>query len=86
MELGTVGMAAFFTVLIAAMLRAAFRGGGINAAMLAGSAGFLLLCASDNALATPAYFPLLIVTMLRPPHFAPEEMAGFAFRFKKVAV
>lgn len=85
-ELGTVGMAAFFTVLIAAMLRAAFRGGGINAAMLAGSAGFLLLCASDNALATPAYFPLLIVTMLRPPHFAPEETAGVAFRFKKVVV
>lgn len=80
-ELGVLGMVVVFLALAIALLRAALRGGRVNGTALAGSAGFLLLCVSDNALATPAYFPLLIVTMLCAPPYredAPFSNKGLA--------
>ena len=66
-ELGAIGAALFYLMMTAAMLRGAWRGGSFNVTALAAWIGFLLLSHSDNALATPAYFPLLIVCFLPKP-------------------
>ncbi|WP_156139720.1 O-antigen ligase family protein [Sphingomonas sp. 35-24ZXX] len=63
-ELGAIGMILFFIFMSIAMMRGAMRTGAINWTVIAAWGGFLLNARSDNALATPAYFPLLIVCML----------------------
>lgn len=72
-ELGYVGMVMFFVLMTIAMVRSAVRSGSINWTLIAAWAAFLLNAHTDNALATPAYFPLLIVCML--PVFAEYRSA-----------
>ncbi|WP_294355627.1 O-antigen ligase [uncultured Sphingomonas sp.] len=74
-ELGVVGAGLFYLALTAAMLRAGWRDGALNITALAAWIGFLLLSHSDNALATPAYFPLLIVCVLPRQSSAGREAA-----------
>ncbi|WP_019515183.1 O-antigen ligase family protein [Sphingomonas sp. Mn802worker] len=69
-ELGAIGAALFYLSMTVAMLRAAARGPAFNVTASAAWIGFLLLSHSDNALATPAYFPLLIVCVLPVPDLA----------------
>lgn len=63
-ELGAIGMILFFIFMSISVMRGAMRTGAINRTVIAAWGGFLLIARSDNALATPAYFPLLIVCML----------------------
>lgn len=63
-EIGVIGMILFFLMMSLAVMRGATRTGVLNWTVIAAWGGFLLNARSDNALATPAYFPLLIVCML----------------------
>lgn len=63
-ELGYVGGALFFFLLVASCLRATMRGGRFNAIAFAGFLAFLLLMRSDNTLSTPSHFPLLVISLL----------------------
>jgi O-antigen ligase len=64
-ELGQVNVWVFYGLLSLAVLRVAYRkknpGGTI---MLTGYLGFLLLSLTDNALATPPYFPIIFLAYL----------------------
>jgi O-antigen ligase len=79
-ELGYVGVAIFYTLFILAVLWV-WRSPHVNKSpiVLIALAGFLFLSRTDNALATPAYFPLIILSVMasvRYPSRTPAR-AGF---------
>ncbi|MGE4409802.1 MAG: O-antigen ligase family protein [Sphingobium sp.] len=63
-EIGMNGMILFYILLTLAVLRASISRGRITWGAIIAYAGFLLMSYSDNALATPSSFPLLILAVV----------------------
>jgi len=70
-EIGYVGGSLFYIFLSLAVLRSALRNGYFNMTVIISFAGFLILSMSDNAIATPPYFPLLVIAILS--NFVPSD-------------
>lgn len=68
-ELGFVGMGLFYGLLTIAVLIASKKSGRFDFSVFAAYLGFLILSYTDNALATPSHFPIVILAYLTSCRF-----------------
>lgn len=82
-ELGVMGMPAFYLFLSIAVLIAAWRGSRFPDPVVIGAyAGFLILSRTDNALASPSHFPIIILATMASARY--RNSLQFAPRLKHV--
>lgn len=79
-EIGKIGMPVMYGLMTLAVLRASWTKNGPNVIVLTAWAGFLFLSMTDNVLAGPAYFPLIVVAamalhMSANPEIGPRSAA-----------